>query len=406
MKTYTVGGAVRDQLLGLNVTDRDYVVVGMTPRQMIEAGFKPVGADFPVFLHPKTHEEYALARTERKTGPGYKGFTFHAAPTVTLEEDLARRDLTINAMARDDAGHIIDPYGGQADLNHKLLRHVGDAFREDPVRILRTARFAARFAQMGFTVAGETMALMREMVDAGEVDSLVAERVWQELARGLAEATPSRMFEVLRDCGALARIAPEIDRLWGVPQSSAVHPEIDTGVHVMMVIDYAAQTKASLPVRFAALTHDLGKAVTPSQFLPRHPGHEAKSVELIDAMCARLRIPAECRDLAVVVARWHGEIHNALGLSADKLLALLDGCDALRRPGRFVEVLDAAACDHHGRKGFAMTPYPPHDYLARALVRLQSIDFAHIASKHGAGVAAAIHLAKFNEMQTFINEEQ
>ncbi|MFN8986275.1 MAG: multifunctional CCA tRNA nucleotidyl transferase/2'3'-cyclic phosphodiesterase/2'nucleotidase/phosphatase, partial [Burkholderiales bacterium] len=239
MKTYTVGGAVRDQLLGLSVTDRDYVVVGMTPHQMIEAGFKPVGADFPVFLHPKTHEEYALARTERKTGPGYKGFTFHAAPTVTLEEDLARRDLTINAMARDDAGHIIDPYGGQADLNHKLLRHVGDAFREDPVRILRTARFAARFAQMGFTVAGETMALMREMVDAGEVDSLVAERVWQELARGLAEATPSRMFEVLRDCGALAHIAPEIDRLWGVPQSSAVHPEIDTGVHVMMVIDYA-----------------------------------------------------------------------------------------------------------------------------------------------------------------------
>jgi tRNA nucleotidyltransferase (CCA-adding enzyme) len=343
MKTYTVGGAVRDQLLGLNVTDRDYVVVGMTPRQMIEAGFKPVGADFPVFLHPKTHEEYALARTERKTGPGYKGFTFHAAPTVTLEEDLARRDLTINAMARDDAGHIIDPYGGQADLNHKLLRHVGDAFREDPVRILRTARFAARFAQMGFTVAGETMVLMREMVDAGEVDSLVAERVWQEVARGLAEATPSRMFEVLRECGALAHIAPEIDRLWGVPQSSAVHPEIDTGVHVMMVIDYAAQTNASLPVRFAALTHDLGKAVTPLQFLPRHPDYEVKSVELIDALCARLRVPAECRDLAVVVARWHGEIHNALGLSADKLLALLDGCDALRRPGRFVEVLDAAA---------------------------------------------------------------
>lgn len=406
MKTYTVGGAVRDQLLGLNVTDRDYVVVGMTPHQMIEAGFKPVGADFPVFLHPKTHEEYALARTERKTGPGYKGFTFHAAPTVTLEEDLARRDLTINAMARDDAGHIIDPYGGQADLNHKLLRHVGDAFREDPVRILRTARFAARFAQMGFTVAGETMALMREMVDAGEVDALVAERVWQELARGLAEATPSRMFEVLRDCGALAHIAPEIDRLWGVPQSSAVHPEIDTGVHVMMVIDYAAQTKASLPVRFAALTHDLGKAVTPLQFLPRHPDYEVKSVELIDALCARLRIPAECRDLAVVVARWHGEIHNALGLPADKLLALLDGCDALRRPGRFVEVLDAAACDHHGRQGFAMTPYPPHDYLARALVRLQSIDFAAIANKHGVNVAAAIALAKFNAMQAFIDEEQ
>jgi tRNA nucleotidyltransferase (CCA-adding enzyme) len=405
MKTYTVGGAVRDQLLGLSVTDRDYVVVGMTPHQMIEAGFKPVGADFPVFLHPRTHEEYALARTERKTGPGYKGFTFHAAPTVTLEEDLARRDLTINAMARDDAGHIIDPYGGQADLNHKLLRHVSDAFREDPVRILRTARFAARFAKMGFTVAEETMALMREMVEAGEVDALVAERVWQELARGLSEATPSRMFEVLRGCGALARIAPEIDRLWGVPQSSAVHPEIDTGVHVMMVIDYAARTKASLPVRFAALTHDLGKAVTPSQFLPRHPGHEAKSAVLIDELCARLRVPADCRDLAVVVARWHGEIHNALGLSAEKLLALLDGCDALRRPERFVGVLDAAACDHHGRLGFATTPYPPHDYLARALVRLQSIDFAAIANKHPSGVAEAIAAAKLDALQTFITEE-
>ena len=410
MKTYTVGGAVRDQILGLAVTDRDYVVVGMTPHQMIEAGFKPVGGDFPVFLHPKTHEEYALARTERKVAPGYQGFVFHAAPTVTLEEDLQRRDLTINAMAREmhanTQGPIIDPYGGQADLNHKLLRHVGDAFREDPVRILRTARFAARFATLGFSVAGETTVLMREMVDAGEVDALVAERVWQELSRGLLEATPSTMFQVLRECGALARIAPEIDRLWGVPQSSASHPEIDTGVHVMMVIDYAAQSKASLPVRFAALTHDLGKAVTPSQFLPRHPGHEAKSVELIDNLCARLRVPVECRDLAVVVARWHGHIHNALSLSAEKLLALLDGCDALRRPDRFIDVLDAAACDHHGRLGFATTPYPPHDYLARALVRLQSIDFAAVAKKHVVNVADAIALAKFNALQTFIDEEQ
>jgi tRNA nucleotidyltransferase (CCA-adding enzyme) len=406
MKTYTVGGAVRDQLLGLPVTDRDYVVVGQTPHQMIEAGFKPVGADFPVFLHPQTHEEYALARTERKTGPGYKGFTFHAAPTVTLEEDLARRDLTINAMARDDGGHIIDPYGGQADLNHKLLRHVGQAFREDPVRILRTARFAARFANLGFTVADETMTLMREMTDGGEVDALVAERVWQELARGLMEATPSRMFEVLRGCGALARIAPEVDRLWGVPQSKASHPEIDTGVHVMMVIDYAARINASLPVRFAALTHDLGKAATPPQFLPRHPQHEEKSVELIEAMCARLRVPADCRELAVTVARWHGDIHNALALSAEKLLTLLDGCDALRRPERFVDVLAAAACDHHGRLGFADTPYPPREYLTRALACLQGLNFGEIAKRHAPDVADAIALSKLHALQTFIEQEQ
>jgi tRNA nucleotidyltransferase (CCA-adding enzyme) len=278
MKTYLVGGAVRDELLNLPVTDRDYVVVGKTPHEMIEAGYRPVGADFPVFLHPTSHEEYALARTERKTAPGYKGFVFHASPTVTIEEDLMRRDLTINAMAKDAHGHIIDPYGGQADLNHKLLRHVGDAFREDPVRILRLARFAARFASLGFRVADETTSLMGEMVTAGEVDALVAERVWQEIARGLMEKTPSAMFAVLRSCGALARIAPEIDRLWGVPQSKTAHPEIDTGVHVMMVIDHAALIHASLPVRFAALTHDLGKGVTPSQYLPRHPNHEERAL--------------------------------------------------------------------------------------------------------------------------------
>ena len=406
MKVYSVGGAVRDELLSLSVTDRDYVVVGMTPHQMIEAGFKPVGADFPVFLHPQTHDEYALARTERKVAPGYKGFIFHAAPTVTLEQDLARRDLTINAMAKDANGHLLDPYGGQADLHHKLLRHVGEAFREDPVRILRTARFAARFATLGFTVADETTALMREMVDAGEVDALVPERVWTELARGMMEATPSRMFEVLRSCSALARIAPEIDRLWGVPQASASHPEIDTGVHVMMVLDYAASIEASLPVRFAALTHDLGKAVTPAQYLPRHPGHEFKSVELVEAISTRLRIPAECRDLALTVARWHGDIHNALSLRGEKLLALLDGCDALRRPDRFNDVLTSAACDHHGRLGFATTPYPPQDYLARALGRLQSLDFGEIAKAHPTIVADAVVSAKLHALQQFIEEEQ
>ncbi len=406
MKVYSVGGAVRDELLNLPVIDRDYVVVGMTPHEMIEAGFRPVGADFPVFLHPKTHEEYALARTERKVAPGYKGFVFHAAPTVTLEQDLARRDLTINAMAKDTNGHLIDPYGGQADLHHKSLRHVGEAFREDPVRILRTARFAARFAPLGFAVADETTTLMRDMVAAGEVDALVPERVWTELARGMMEAAPSRMFEVLRSCGALARIAPEIDRLWGVPQAKVSHPEIDTGVHVMLVLDYAASIQASLPVRFAALTHDLGKAVTPAQYLPRHPGHEVKSVELVEAMSARLRIPAECRDLAVTVARWHSDIHNALSLSGEKLLALMDGCDALRRTDRFGDVLTATACDHHGRLGFAMTPYPPQAYLARALGRLKSLDFGEIAKAHQANVADAIGLAKLHALQQFIEEEQ
>ena len=406
MKVYAVGGAVRDELLSLPIIDRDFVVVGMTPQQMTEAGFKPVGADFPVFLHPQTHEEYALARTERKVAPGYKGFVFHAAPTVTLEQDLARRDLTINAMAKDSNGHLIDPYGGQADLHHKLLRHVGDAFREDPVRILRTARFAARFAALGFTVADETTALMRDMVAAGEVDALVPERVWTELARGMMEAAPSRMFEVLRSCGALARIAPEIDRLWGVPQANASHPEIDTGVHVMMVLDYAASIQASLPVRFAALTHDLGKAVTPAQYLPRHPGHELKSVELVEALSARLKIPADCRDLGVTVARWHGDIHNALSLSGEKLLALMDGCDALRRPDRFGDVLTSAACDHHGRLGFATTPYPPQAYLWRALARLQSLDFGNIAKAHPTTVVDAIALAKLHALQHFIEEEQ
>jgi tRNA nucleotidyltransferase (CCA-adding enzyme) len=406
MKIYAVGGAVRDEILGLKVTDRDYVVVGATPHEMIEAGYKPVGSDFPVFLHPETHEEYALARTERKVAPGYKGFSFHASPTVTLEEDLGRRDLTINAMAKDAHGHVVDPHGGQADLNHKLLRHVGDAFREDPVRILRTARFAARFARLGFSVASETIDLMRQMVDSGEVDALVPERVWQEISRGLLEATPSTMFHVLRDCGALARIAPEVDRLWGVPQSRASHPEIDTGVHVMMVLDFAAQINASLAVRFAALTHDLGKAMTPLQYLPRHPNHEARSVALLQAMCERLKVPAECRDLGVAVAKWHGEIHNALRLSAAQLLALLDGCDALRRPSRFDDILLAAVCDHHGRLGFSDVGYPSQAYLKAALERLQSIDFGAIALKHPNDIAEAIAESKQHALQQFIDEEK
>ncbi|MFN9211205.1 MAG: multifunctional CCA addition/repair protein, partial [Betaproteobacteria bacterium] len=320
MKIYRVGGCVRDALLGRAVVDRAWVVVGATPQQMVAAGYKPVGRDFPVFLHPVKREEYALARTERKTAPGYHGFAFHAAPDVTLEDDLARRDLTINAIAQADDGSLIDPHGGAADLRAKVLRHVGPAFAEDPVRILRLARFAARFAD--FRVADETLALMRGMVAAGEVDALVPERVWQELARGLMEDRPSRMFETLRACGALARLLPELDRLWGVPQPPQHHPEIDTGVHVMLVIDCAARLKFDLPVRWAALLHDLGKGTTDPALWPSHRGHEVHSVELAAAVSERLRAPADCRDLALLVAREHGLIYKIDELRAGTLVEI------------------------------------------------------------------------------------
>jgi tRNA nucleotidyltransferase (CCA-adding enzyme) len=410
MKIYAVGGAVRDQLLNLAVTDRDYVVVGASPDEMIAAGYKAVGADFPVFLHPETREEYALARTERKTAPGYTGFVFHTSPEVTLEEDLRRRDLTINAMALDEHNKLVDPYGGKKDLRAGVLRHVSEAFLEDPVRILRIARFAARFAapysKQDFIVAEETLALMNKMVTNGEVDHLVPERVWQEVSRGLMETKPSRMFEVLRACGALARIMPGVDRLFGVPQSAASHPEIDTGVHVMMVVDYAAKVNAALPVRFAALVHDLGKGTTRAEYLPRHPKHEEASVTLTHEMCERLRVPTDCRELGATVARWHGEVHKALELDAAQLLALIDGCDALRRPVRFNDVLNACACDHHGRLHFEGTPYPPQDYLTRALARLQAIDYATIAREHVKNVASAIEYNKFRTLEQFIEEEK
>ncbi|MEO8102453.1 MAG: multifunctional CCA addition/repair protein [Betaproteobacteria bacterium] len=402
MKIYAVGGSVRDELLGLAVQDRDYVVVGATPEEMLAAGYRPVGADFPVFLHPRTHAEYALARTERKTAPGYRGFVFHTAPDVTLEDDLRRRDLTINAIARGADGDLIDPYGGAADLKAGLLRHVGESFAEDPVRVLRAARFAARFASRGFQVAPETMALMTAMVDAGEVDHLVPERIWQELAKGLMEETPSRMFDVLRDCGALARLLPEVDRLFGVPQPAKSHPEIDTGVHVMMVLDYAASRNQPLPIRFAALGHDLGKGLTPKQQWPRHPGHEEVSVQLVQDICDRLRIPGECRDLARLVARWHGDAHAALGLGADRLLAMLDGTDALRRPARFRDFVEACACDHHGRLGFTNVPYPPGKFLLAALSRLQTVDFGGIAEANAHDIAGAISRAKIDHLQRFI----
>ncbi len=377
MKAYIVGGAVRDRLLGLPLADRDYVVVGATPDEMIALGYQPVGKDFPVFLHPQTHEEYALARTERKSGQGYKGFKVYAAPDVTLEEDLRRRDLTINAMAEDAAGTLVDPYGGQDDLAARVFRHVSETFAEDPVRILRVARFAARFTD--FAVAPETNTLMRWMVDNGEVDALVPERVWQEVARGLMEAQPSRMFQVLRDCGALARLFPEIDRLFGVPQPPEHHPEVDTGVHVMRVVDWAARQGFSLPVRFAALTHDLGKGTTPPEFWPRHHGHEARSADLVRALSERIRVPVDCRELAVAVAREHGNVHRALELRPGTVVELLERVDAFRRPERFEEFLRACECDFRGRPGYEDKAFPAPAYLRQALQAAQSIDAAGVA---------------------------
>ncbi|MFC7289278.1 multifunctional CCA addition/repair protein [Herminiimonas glaciei] len=409
MKTYIVGGAVRDELLGVAVKDRDYVVVGATPEAMVAQGYTPVGKDFPVFLHPQTHAEYALARTERKTAPGYKGFVFHTDAGVTLEEDLIRRDLTINAMAQDEDGSIVDPFGGKRDLEQRIFRHVSPAFAEDPVRILRIARFAARFPE--FTVAAETNTLMQEMVAAGEVDALVPERVWQELARGLMEVRPSRMFAVLRDCGALQRILPELDVLWGVPQPAQYHPEIDTGVHIMLVIDYAAGIQADLQVRCAALLHDLGKGVTPPDQWPRHHGHEMHSVKLVDAVCKRLKIPNDCRDLALMTAREHGNVGRALELRANTIVNLLERCDAFRKPQRFIEMLQASECDHRGRTGFADKAFPQKAYLQAALAAAQTVNGGEIAEltrlrypDQQQRIPDAIHEARVQAVAAVVNK--
>jgi tRNA nucleotidyltransferase (CCA-adding enzyme) len=423
MNTYMVGGAVRDALLGLPVHDRDWVVVGSTPKAMQARGFVPVGKDFPVFLHPRTHEEHALARTERKTAPGYHGFVVHAAPDVTLEDDLARRDLTINAIAatpiqtsaggtfdtqnpQPDLNSLVDPHGGVADLRAGVLRHVTDAFREDPVRILRVARFAARFGH--FTVAPETQALMQDMVASGEVDHLVPERVWQELSRGLMAPAPSRMLQVLRDCGALKVLLPELDRLWGVPQRADYHPEVDTGTHMLMVMDMAARLDAPLAVRFACLCHDLGKGTTPADILPRHLGHEERSAKLLARVCDRWKVPRDCRELADVVAREHGNIHRSGDFSPAALVRLLERCDALRRPERFAEVLLACECDARGRGGLAEQPYPQRPQLLHTLQAAADIDTKIIAAgaipssdggtfdtkNMGERIAQAIHSAR------------
>jgi tRNA nucleotidyltransferase (CCA-adding enzyme) len=409
MQAYVVGGAVRDELLGLPVQDHDWVVVGATPEDMVAQGFRPVGKDFPVFLHPETQEEYALARTERKTAPGYHGFVFHTSPDVKLEDDLIRRDLTINAMARAADGSIVDPYGGRQDLENRIFRHVSEAFAEDPVRILRLARFAARFPE--FRVAEATNALMRRMVEDGEVDALVPERVWQELSRGLMEQKPSRMFEVLRDCGALARILPELDALWGVPQPPLHHPEVDTGVHMLLVIDYAAERGFDLPVRFAALMHDLGKGRTPEEHWPRHHGHEGMGPRLINELSKRLRVPTDCRDLAVMTAREHGNVTRALELRPNTIVTLLERCDAFRKPERFAQMLLAAECDARGRghetHELRFRDYPQSEYLLRALAAARAVNAGAIAGQFvedKARIPEAIHAARVSAVKAALND--
>ena len=402
-KIYCVGGAVRDRLLGLAVQDHDWVVVGSTPEEMVAQGFQPVGKDFPVFLHPQTHEEYALARTERKTARGYQGFAVYAAPDVTLEQDLLRRDFTINAIAEDADGKLIDPHHGVADLRAGILRHVSAAFGEDPVRILRAARFAARF---GFTIASDTLALMRGMVNNAEVDALVAERVWQELARGLMEKKPSRFFETLRSCGALAKIIPEVDALFGVPQPEKHHPEIDCGIHTMLVVDDAAHHEYTLEVRFAALTHDLGKGNTPKDILPRHIGHELRSVELVKKLSQRLRASSECRDLALLAARYHGDIHRAGELRAETIIKLFQSADAWRRPERFAHLLQACASDARGRTGHENDAYPQADYLLNLLTVARAVDAGEIAKQcpDNDSIAAAVQRARINAIEALVKK--
>ena len=392
MKIYLVGGAVRDRLLGLPVKDHDWVVVGATPEAMTALGYKIVGADFPVFLHPDTKEEYALARTERKSGQGYKGFTVYAGPDVTLEQDLARRDLTINAMAEDADGQLIDLFDGAADLKHGILRHVAPAFAEDPLRVLRVARFAARF---GYPVAHETQQLMCALVEAGEMETLVAERVWAELERALGEKQPVRFFEVLRECGALQRLLPELDALFGVPQSPEYHPEIDTGVHTLMVLAQAARLSADVRVRFAALLHDLGKGTTPSSEWPKHIGHEGRSVALVQKLCSRFRVPNDYRDLAVLVARYHTHCHRAAELRDSTLLETLEALDAFRRPERVEGFVCACEADARGRTGLEDRPYPQADIFRKAYQAARAVDTAAVANgRSGPQVGVAIHQAR------------
>ena len=394
MKIYLVGGGVRDQLLGLTTKDRDWVVLNATPEQMQQQGYRPVGKDFPVFLHPDSNEEYALARTERKTAPGYAGFTFHTDTNVSLEEDLRRRDLTINAMAQDEDGNIIDPYHGQADIENKILRHVSDAFVEDPVRVLRIARFQARFDNLGFRIADETMQLMTTMVTNGEVDALVPERVWQETVKALNESAPAKYFEVLRECGALKILFPEIDRLWGVPQPEKHHPEIDTGVHTMMVLTQAAKLSTDTKVRFAALVHDLGKGTTPQNEWPKHIEHEARGVPIVKALCERLRVPNDFRELAEIVTRYHLHYHRAAELRDDTFLKTLESLDAFRRPDRFEQFLLACEADSRGRPGYEDQYFSQPEIYRAVFSAAKAIDTKEIVASGLTGPAIKTELNK------------
>lgn len=401
MQTYLVGGAVRDSLLNYSFTDKDWVVVGATPEQMLDQGFEPVGKDFPVFLHPQTKEEYALARTERKQGHGYKGFTVYAAPDVTLEQDLIRRDLTINAMAQDDDGNIVDPYNGQQDLANKILRHVSDAFIEDPLRVLRVARFAARYAHLGFTVADETLELMESITNSGELNHLVGERVWQETHKALAEQTPEQYFQTLQDTGALAAVMPELDQLFGVPQPPKHHPEIDCGIHSLMVLQQASLLSSSTAVRFASLMHDLGKGTTPQEEWPRHIAHEHRGLKLIEQLCQKNKVPNEHRDLAKLACQHHTNIHRAFELKAETVLKVLESCDAIRRPERFEELLLCCEADAKGRTGFEQTDYPQVNYFRQAQNSICSVlpqQFLEQGIK-GKALGEAIRQERLNQLR-------
>ena len=402
MRVYLVGGAVRDEQLGLPVTERDWCVVGATPVEMRNAGYRQVGKDFPVFLHPDTGEEYALARTERKTAAGYHGFEFHTDPGVTIEDDLGRRDLTINAIAKDDQGNVVDPHGGLSDIRDRVLRHVSDAFVEDPVRVLRVARFAARFSSLGFDIAPETMSLMRSMTDNGEIDALVPDRVWKETELALLGRDSRVYFETLRECGALAVLFPELDRLFGIPQPVQWHPEVDTGVHVMMVLDQAEKLTPDLEVRFAALVHDLGKGTTRKHALPSHPGHEKRGVKLIRQLAERLPVPNACRDLGALVSEYHTHCHRAFELRASTILRMLEATDAFRRPRRFEQFLLACEADARGRKGLEDRDYAQAELLRGAFGAAGAVDAAAIASQHeGKKIGEAIRRERLAAVEEF-----
>ncbi|MEL0169899.1 MAG: multifunctional CCA addition/repair protein [Pseudomonadaceae bacterium] len=398
--TYLVGGAVRDHLLGLPVFDRDWVVVGATPELLQQEGFRPVGQDFPVFLHPTSGEEYALARTERKSGVGYGGFVFHTSPDVTLEEDLIRRDLTVNAMAQAADGQIIDPYGGQQDLQAKILRHVSPAFAEDPLRVLRVARFAARYASLGFRVADETMALMRQLSASGELQNLTAERSWMEISRALMEPSPDVFIQVLRDCSALAELLPEVDALFGVPQPEAHHPEIDTGVHVLQVLQIAARDQLPLPARWACLLHDLGKGLTRPEHWPKHHGHETSGLKAVKAVNQRCKAPRDCQELALLACEYHTHCHRALELRPQTLLKLFKALDIYRRGERFEQFLAVCVADAQGRTGLEQSPYPQAEYLRGAAQAARAVDIQPLLEKglQGAEMGRALEQARLEAL--------